>query len=94
MYSGRRPDSLVDALRHVAAREGEGLRVIRMIPGVLTDSVAFASAGWTTATLSRGSLRTLRRIHTMSDDASVMRGTGIAVSARVLAATATDLIAR
>lgn len=89
MYSGRRPEVLVAALQHAASREGQPLRVIRMIPGVLTDSVAFAAAGWTTATLSRGSLRTLQRIHTMSDDLAGMRGTGIAVSARVLAGAAT-----
>jgi hypothetical protein len=88
MYSGRRPDVLVAALQQAASREGQPLRVMRMIPGVLTDSVAFEASGWTTATLSRGSLRTLRRIHTMSDDLAAMRGTGIAVSARVLAGAA------
>jgi len=76
------------------SREGEYLRVIRMIPGVLTDSVALAAAGWTTATLSRGSLRTLQRIHTMADDTTSMHGTGIAVAARVLAGAASELAGR
>jgi hypothetical protein len=91
MYSGARPDGLVDALRNAAARDGERLRVMQMIPGVLTDSVALARAGWTTATLSRGSLRTLGRIHTMADDTTAMRGTAIAGAARVLAAAAVAL---
>ena len=94
MYSGRRPVAVLATLRDVAGRENQGLRSMRMIPGVLTDSVAFASAGWTTATLSRGSLRTLRRIHTMSDSAAAMRGTGIAMTARVLAGAAGSLAAR
>jgi hypothetical protein len=91
MFSGRRPDSLVATLHDVAASEQQGLRVMRMIPGVLTDSVAFAGAGWTTATLSRGSLRTLRRVHTMGDNLAAMRGTGIAPTARVLAGAAMQL---
>jgi hypothetical protein len=94
MFSGRQPDVLVATLVRAASREREQLRVIRMIPGVLTDSVALAAAGWTTATLSRGSLRTLRRIHTMADDTTSMRGTGISVAARVLASAATELAGR
>jgi hypothetical protein len=94
MFSGRRPDALIATLARAASREREQLRIIRMIPGVLTDSVALAAAGWTTATLSRGSLRTLRRIHTMADDTTSMHGTGIAVAARVLAGAATDLAGR
>ena len=94
MYSGRIPESLVATMHEAASREHEPLRVIRMIPGVLTDSVALAGAGWTTATLSRGSLRTLRRIHTMSDSLGTMRGTGIAVTARVLAGAASEIADR
>jgi hypothetical protein len=91
MFSGRRPDALVAAIREVAAREHQELRVMRMIPGVLTDSIAFAGAGCTTATLSRGSLHTLRRVHTMGDSLAVMRGTGIGPTARVLASAAKQL---
>jgi hypothetical protein len=94
MYSGRKPETLVATMHDAASGEHEPLRVIRMIPGVLTDSVALAGAGWTTATLSRGSLRTLRRIHTMSDSLAAMRGTGIAVTARVLAGAASALAGR
>jgi hypothetical protein len=91
MFSGRRPDALIATLRDAAASEQHELRVTRMIPGVLTDSVAFAGAGWTTATLSRGSLRTLRRVHTMGDNLAAMRGSGIAPTARVLARAAMNV---
>jgi hypothetical protein len=94
MFSGQRPDALIATLTRAASREQEQLRVIRLIPGVLTDSVAFAAAGWRTATLSRGSLRTLRRIHTMADDAAAMRGTSIAGAARVLAGAAIEVADR
>ena len=94
MHSGRKPETLVATMHEAASREHEPLRVIRMIPGVLTDSVALAGAGWTTATLSRGSLRTLWRIHTMSDSLGTMRGTGIAVTARVLAGVASEIAGR
>ncbi len=94
MYSRRRPGAVAAALQQAASDANERLRIMRMIPGILTDSVAFAGAGWATATLSRGSLRTLRRVHTMSDDTAAMRGTGIAVTARVLARAAMDLAAR
>ena len=63
-----------------------------MLPGILTDSVALADGGWETLTLSRGSLRTLLRIHTPRDGLDAMRGTGIAGAARVLARTAARLV--
>jgi hypothetical protein len=43
-------------------------------------------------TLSRGNTRTLQRIHTSRDSLDAMRGTGIATAARVLAATALELL--
>jgi hypothetical protein len=64
---------------------------MRLIPGILTDSVALADAGWDTVTLSRGDLRTLQRIHTSSDTLDHLRGAGLDVAARVLADTATSL---
>jgi hypothetical protein len=62
-----------------------------LIPGILTDSMALADAGWDTLTLSRGTIRTLQRIHTSRDTLSSMRGTGVAGAARVLARMATEL---
>jgi hypothetical protein len=94
MYSGRPPTRVLAALRASSSRASLPLRVMRVIPGILTDSVALAAAGWETATLSRGSLRTLRRIHTTGDDLRAMRGTSIAVAGHVLAGAAADLCNR
>jgi hypothetical protein len=74
MYSGRMPDSLLYTLRGLAPAP---LRVRRMPPGLLTDSVAFAERGWNTVTVSRGSFATLRRVHTPSDSLANLRGDGI-----------------
>ena len=91
MYSAPTPDRLLSAFSSVARETGEALRVLRLIPGILTDHVALASAGWTTLTLSRGTARTLRRIHTSRDTLATMHGAGIAGAARVLARTAAEL---
>jgi len=91
MYSGRRPGPLVEALAHAAQANAERMRVIRLIPGILTDHVALAGRGWTTVTLSRGTARTLWRIHTSRDTLETMDGRGIAGAARVLAHSAMEL---
>ncbi|HEV7992653.1 MAG TPA: M28 family peptidase [Gemmatimonadaceae bacterium] len=88
MYTGRRPDALVRALENAAERTP---RVRRMPLGLLTDSVAFADAGWQTATVSRGSLRTLRRVHTRRDSLANLRGDGIAEVSALLAKSAEAL---
>ncbi|MGH7622809.1 MAG: M28 family peptidase, partial [Gemmatimonadaceae bacterium] len=95
MYSGRRDRSAatVRALAAAAAAEGEPFRTMRLLPGVLADSVAFAGAGWRTLTLSRGTIRTLGRIHTSRDTLDAMRGTGIPGTARVLAHAAREIAA-
>ncbi len=61
------------------------------IPGILTDGIAFGRAGWDTATLSRGNLGTLARVHTSSDSPGRIDGTGIALAARILADTVEEL---
>jgi hypothetical protein len=91
MHNRRRPARLVALLSAAASATGERIRVRRLIPGILTDHVALADAGWETVTLSRGDLRTLQRIHTSRDSLASMSGTGIASAARVLARTATEL---
>jgi hypothetical protein len=91
MYSKRRPDALASRLVEVAASRGESVRVMRLIPGILTDSVALADAGWETLTLSRGDLRTLQRIHTSRDTLEFLHGTALDVAAEVLADTAKEL---
>lgn len=84
MYSGRRPDTLVRAVLEASARAGTAVRAHRLLPGVLTDGVALADAGWQAVTLSRGRLRTLARIHTPRDRADDLTGSGVAEVARVI----------
>jgi Zn-dependent M28 family amino/carboxypeptidase len=92
MFTRRRQEKLLSTLAEASAASHESLRVRRLLPGILTDSVALADAGWETLTLSRGTLRTLLRIHTSRDNLSSMRGTGIEGAARVLARTAARLV--
>jgi hypothetical protein len=92
MFTRRRPSRLLLALAEASAASKETLRIRRLLPGILTDSVALADAGWETLTLSRGTLRTLLRIHTSRDNLQSMRGVGIAGAARVLARTASRLV--
>ena len=87
MYTRARPEPIVDAVQRAA---GE-VRAVRMPPGMLLDSVAFASAGWTAATLSHGSTRTLRRVHTRRDTLDALTGTQVDPMAWVLARTAETL---
>jgi hypothetical protein len=87
MYTGARPEIIVDAVQGAA---GE-VRVIRMPPGMLLDSVAFASAGWSAATLSHGSMRTLNRVHTRRDTLDALAGTQIDPMGWVLARAAETL---
>jgi Peptidase family M28 len=92
MFTRRRPNRVLSALGEAAASSDEPLRVSRLLPGILTDGVALADAKWETLTLSRGSLRTLLRIHTPRDSLDSMRGVGIAGAARVLARTVSRLV--
>jgi hypothetical protein len=69
------------------------VHVRRLLPGVLTDGVALAGAGWEVVTLSRGTWGTLRRIHTRRDDLAHLAGHGIPDAAEVLARDAADLAA-
>lgn len=82
MYSGAAPTPLIETLRALA---GQPLRVRRMPLGLLTDSVALADRGWTTVTVSRGSLATLRRVHSPGDSLAALRGDAIDDVATLLA---------
>jgi hypothetical protein len=86
MYSGRRPDALVASVLAAASRSGVVLRAHRLLPGVLTDGVALADAGWNVVTLSRGSARTLARLHTARDRADTLTGDGMDEVAGVIVA--------
>ncbi len=70
-----------------------GMRVDerRTIPGLLTDGVVLAEAGWSAVTLSRGGLRTLWRIHRAADSASHITGRGIHEMARLVANAAREI---
>jgi hypothetical protein len=82
MYSRAAPTPLIHTLQALSPRP---LRVRRMPVGLLTDSVALADRGWETVTVSRGSLATLRRIHTPADSLAALRGDGIDEVATLLA---------
>lgn len=92
MYTGRRPRRLAASFHTAAERLGETLRIIPLIPGLLVDGVAFADAGWEVVTVSRGTLATLRRIHTRADDLRAVGGDGVARAARVVALAVESLL--
>jgi hypothetical protein len=80
--------------RRLESAFGAGVRVIPLVPGVLVDGLAFSDAGWEAITLSRGTLGTLRRIHTREDDLEHMKGIGVAHAARELARAVVTLTER
>jgi Zn-dependent M28 family amino/carboxypeptidase len=88
----RKPAGLASkAVVRAAAAFGFPLRVRRLIPGILADSIAFADSGWDSLTLSRGNIGTLARVHTSSDTRERLDGSGIAQAALLLAATVEEL---
>jgi len=91
MASGGMPANLANAVDRAARRTGIAVSKRRMLAGILADNIAFTGAGWDSFTLSRGNLRTLARVHTSRDRAETIDGTGIAMAAQLLAATAEEL---
>jgi hypothetical protein len=91
MYTGREPLAITNSARRVASRLGMGLRVGRLIPGILADSIAFADRGMTAITVSRGTLSTLARIHTRRDYSNALTGKGAAEASVLLSALAKEL---
>jgi Zn-dependent M28 family amino/carboxypeptidase len=86
MHSGTAPAELLARVVKAARACGaSSVRAHRLLPGVLTDGVALADAGWDVVTLSKGGVGTLARIHTVRDRAELLSGTGIAEVARILA---------
>ena len=92
MGSGGIPASVSNALDRAASRTGVDIAKQRMILGILADNIAFTSAGWDSFTLSRGNPGTLARVHTSRDRTETIDGTGIAMAAHLLAATAEELL--
>ena len=92
MWTRPRARRLEEAFRNAASRIRQSLRFTRLVPGVLVDAVAFSDAGWEAVTLSRGSLATLRRIHTRADDLEHLDGRGIVDASLLLGATVSHLM--
>jgi len=90
MHTGARPD-LSSRAATTARGLGFNLRVRRLIPGILADSVAFSDRGIEAVTISRGSIATLARIHTRRDNSTVLAGSGVREAAVLLAALTTEL---
>ncbi|MBK8250954.1 MAG: M28 family peptidase [Gemmatimonadetes bacterium] len=70
-------------LAGAVARAGQ-VRVSGVIPGLLTDGVALADAGWQAVTVSGGTWRTLARIHRPGDTVVGLTGRGADDVARLL----------
>ncbi len=90
MY-GNRPHALGLAAEKAAKKLGLSLRMGKMIPGIVTDSVAFEAAGLPSVTISRGTLRTLARVHSRGDNPDRLAATGAATAARILAQMVEEL---
>ena len=91
MYSVQ-PARLADAAETAAKRLGVPLKVGRMIPGIMADSMAFSNRWrWSAITLSRGTLATLARIHTSGDNSAKLTGEGAATASTLLTAIAREL---
>jgi len=90
MYHGRAARVRVGVAR---AARAIGMRVTERptIPGLLTDGIALADAGWSAVTISRGGLGTLWRIHRASDVAVRLRGSGMHDVARLVASAAREI---
>ena len=86
-----RSGDLPGAFGKAATAAGEPHRVIRMIPGILTDSVALDDAGLKSITVSHGSFASLGRVHRPSDTSERITGSGIARAARVTRALIAEL---
>ncbi|HEX6533411.1 MAG TPA: M28 family peptidase [Gemmatimonadaceae bacterium] len=82
-WTRRPPETLLAAFRRAAAAERLPLRTGRLVPGVLLDGVALANRGWNVVTLSKGSWRTVARIHTPRDALRALEGRGVALAARL-----------
>ena len=96
MYTGRAPEAVLRAFAAAAAANASADMAVppeprRLLPGILTDGVALADAGWQVVTVSRGRWRSLLRIHRPADNLRALRGSGLAPTARLVAAAARTL---
>lgn len=91
MYTGARPDRITAAAETIAGALGVRVRVGRLIPGILADSMVFADRGFHAVTVARGTLKTLARIHTRRDNSNTLTGNGAAEASAILSALAKEL---
>jgi len=91
MYTGPKPRRITAAAETIAGGLGLKLAVGRLIPGILTDSMAFADRGIESVTVSRGTLSTLARIHTRRDTSKALAGSGVATAGLLLSSLAKEL---
>jgi hypothetical protein len=91
MYNGTRPHQIAAAAEKISSLSGSKLSLGRFIPGILADSMAFSDRGFPAATLSRGTLATLARIHTRRDNSNAFTGRGVAEASTLLSALTTEL---
>ena len=91
MYHAQ-PMRVAVAAETAAKRLGLPLKLGKMIPGIMADSMVFANRWrWSAITLSRGTLATLARIHTPRDNSSMLTGEGAAHASTLLSAMAKEL---
>jgi hypothetical protein len=90
-WTRRRPRPLLSALLAGARSAGVTARAGRLLPGILVDGVAFADAGWEVVTVSKGTARTVGRIHTRRDVAAALDGRGIAQVASLVGAALREI---
>lgn len=82
IYTGRVPSTLAAVL----GRAGDAWPAPRRLPpGALMDGVALADAGFEVLNVSKGSWRTVSRIHTLRDDLARLEGRGAEEVAGMLA---------
>ena len=90
MYSDR-PHRVATIAENEAKRLGIPLKLGRLIPGIMADSMVFVRWHWSAITLSRGTLGTLARIHTRRDNSARLTGEGAARASTLLSAMAKEL---
>ena len=91
MFTGAKPTRILSAIAEATESSALHCDAMRMFPGVLTDSVAFTDAGLESVTFSRGSWRSLARVHSGRDNLAHLGGTGVAEVQTLMRLTAIQL---
>ena len=83
-WTRRRPSRLIERLSAAASHARTAAHAGRLLPGALLDGVALADAGWDVVTVSRGTLRTVSRIHLPEDSLRHLGGDGMVLAASII----------